>query len=500
MGLRTAVLAAVASGLLYFLAFAGMDVWPLAFVAFVPLLVAVRGQSPSRAFALGLLTGTTASVAGIYWLLGMLQTFSGFPAPVCAIFVLALCTYQGGWGGVHMWLVSRAEARGWPFSLAVVLGFATAELLYPLLFPFYFAATVHSVPVLAQSAELGGPILVGVLLVIANVALAELVSARIQRRKADRRVLLVSLVVTALSLVFGFWRVVRVDRMVASAPSATVGVVQANMGLLEKRNDSYEGLRRHLTLTRGLSDIDFVVWSETSVMQPIEESSLEVIERGVGQDIGVPAIFGAVLYRFEPPPRDVAMFNTALSTDVKGRVNGRFDKAHLLMFGEYLPFGEWFPALYGWSPQSGRFSPGKSLEPLVIDLGGVKHPVSTLVCYEDILPSFTNTLVHHGSPELLVNMTNDAWFGDTIEPWQHLALAKFRAIEHRRFLVRATNSGVSAVIDPVGRVVAKTATSREGTLRVPIRWLRGTTVYEVLGDAPWIAVSLLSVVGAMVRR
>src|SRR5690606_15659256 len=101
------------------------------------------------------------------------------------------------------------------------------------------------------------------------------------------------------------------------------------------------------------------------------------------------------------------------------------------MFGEYLPFGDTFPVLYEWSPNSGAFSPGTSFEPLRYG----DHRLATMICYEDIIPSFVNKLVDAGEPDLLVNMTNDAWFGDTAEPWQHLALAKFRSVEHHMFLV-----------------------------------------------------------------
>jgi apolipoprotein N-acyltransferase len=101
---------------------------------------------------------------------------------------------------------------------------------------------------------------------------------------------------------------------------------------------------------------------------------------------------------------------------------------------------------------------------------------------------------------LLVNLTNDAWFGDTTEPWIHLALAKFRAIEHRRFFVRSTNSGVSAVIDPVGRVVAHTETFQEATLEAQIAWLRGKTPYELWGDLPWWLCAFAAGVGAFVPR
>jgi len=101
-----------------------------------------------------------------------------------------------------------------------------------------------------------------------------------------------------------------------------------------------------------------------------------------------------------------------------------------------------------------------------------------------------NSIVRNGDPDLLVNLTNDAWFGDTTEPWIHLALAKLRAVEHRRYFVRSTNSGVSAIIDPVGRVVRHSGSYRQEAIRAEIAWLNGRTVYRVLGDAPWWILTL----------
>ena len=97
--------------------------------------------------------------------------------------------------------------------------------------------------------------------------------------------------------------------------------------------------------------------------------------------------------------------------------------------------------------------------------------------------------MRHANPELIVNLTNDAWFGDTAAPWEHFALTQLRAVEHRRYFVRGTNSGVSGVVDPVGRVVAHTETFRMEALAAPIHWMRSHTVYEVLGDWPWLLVS-----------
>jgi apolipoprotein N-acyltransferase len=224
------------------------------------------------------------------------------------------------------------------------------------------------------------------------------------------------------------------------------------------------------------------------------------LRAGVGKRIGVPAIFGAVVVEDVADERQRIYHNTAVASDKSGAITGRYDKQFLLAFGEYLPFGDTFPILYKWSPNSGHFSPGKSLDGLDLEINGESHEVSVLICYEDILPEFTNDVVRHANPELLVNMTNDAWFGDTAEPWEHLALAQLRAVEHRRYLVRGTNSGVSAVVDPVGRVIARSGTFRPETIAAGIHWLRGRTVYERIGDWPWLLASVLLGVGAFRRR
>jgi apolipoprotein N-acyltransferase len=517
---RLADTAGIASGLLYFLAFAGMDVWPVTFICLVPLILAFSGQTPKRATWIGFLAGLAMNLGGFYWLLNMLKTFSGFPTAICLVFVVIICAYQGGRFALLGWLHGRATARGWPAPVVFAAAFAASELVYPLLFPWYYAATVHQVPVLMQTAELGSPILVGLLLVCVNLAVAEPIRARLaagvagaatasngtsEERSAvtyDRKVIGVGVLALAFALVFGAVRISMVKADVARAPSARVGYVQGNLGLMQKREDPGEGLRRHRRLTSELKakGVDFVVWSESSVTFAVPE---ELASKGFFRDrfaasLGVPTIFGAVLFRVEPERE--RWFNTAIATNAKGEYTGRYDKQYLLAFGEYLPFGDWFPILYKWSPHSGRFSKGTSLEPVELQIRDEKHPVSVLICYEDILPAFTNAAVRHANPELLVNITNDAWFGDTAEPWQHLALAKYRAIEHRRFLVRSTNSGVSAIVDPMGGLVSNTKTFVPDAQDGEVRWMRSRTVYEMVGDAPWWLATVGIVVASFRRR
>ena len=490
---------AFASGLLYWIAFPGIDVWPLAFVALVPLFVALAGQTPKRGFWIGWTAGFGMTVTGFYWLSYTLQVFSGFPLPLCWLFQAILCGYQAGRIALFGWLATRGEARGWGRGLTLALAFAASELVFPLLFPWFYGATVHQVIPLLQVAELGGPIAVSLVLLAFNYALAELVLAKLEGRKPNKHVLGLA-GVPVLAALYGLIRVSQVDARSAAADKVEVGLVQANMSLMGKRINKDEGLNRHLRLTKELKDqgpLDLVVWSETSVMSVVlEDNANRELKRQITRSLGVPALFGSVLARPVDDARGHALFNSAMLSDKKGNIIGRFDKQYLLAFGEYLPFGETFPKLYEWSPHTGHFQPGTSFKPL--SLGD--RQIAVVVCYEDVLPGFVNREMREGDPELIANLTNDAWFGDSTEPWIHLALAKLRAVEQRKFFVRSTNSGVSAFIDPAGRVISHTKTFTEESQRATLRWLKGKTAYTYLGDIPWWLATVASVGFAFRRR
>ncbi len=499
--------AAVLTGLLYFLSFPGMDLWPLSFVALVPLIVALRGQSTRRATALGWAAGFTMTMVGFYWLLDTLQIFSGFPTVLCALLMAVLCAYQGGRIALCGWLYGRAAQRGWPSALVFAGAFAASELLFPLLFPWYYGACVHNAPVLMQTAELGGPIAVGLVLVAANLAVAELAQRLLWKLPVQRRVLVVGLAVPVLAALFGLWRMSAVDKAAQSAKALRVGIVQGNSPLKmagAPGKDRRNALTVHLERTRELrreEKVDLVVWSEGAVTGFFFQKDYERrIPREVTRHLGVPTIMGTILHEriAEPGPKGRRMrhYNVALLADEKGEIIGRYDKQFLLAFGEYLPFGETFPILYQWSPNSAAFTPGRSLEPLVLG----PHRIATTICYEDIIPSFVNKMARQADPDLLVNLTNDTWFGDSTEPWIHLALAKLRTIEQRLYLVRVTNSGVSALVDANGRVLEHTDTFEEQSKAGTVRTLRMTTVYRRLGDIPWWLLAAAMVAASFVRR
>jgi apolipoprotein N-acyltransferase len=492
---------AILSGFLYFAAFPGIDFWPLAFVALAPLIVALEQRTPRQAAFLGWLSGFTMTMLGFSWLLEMLQTFSGFSLPICFVFMALLCSYQAGRIAMLGWLYARATRHGWPRLGSFALAFIASELLFPLLFPWYFGATVHQVPTLTQVAELGNPIAVGLVLLAVNWIVGELTLARVERRKPRWKTCAALALVPLVSVAYGALRIAQVDEDVARVEKIRVGVVQANMSLFAKRVDRSEGLVRHLDLTQQLNrekPLDLVVWSETSIAGAIAEGRAPEFYRGLfAEQLGIPTIFGGLMLRPVGDARKYVLYNSALLSDKSGTIVGRYDKQYLLAFGEYLPLGDTFPILYDWSPNTGKFTRGTTLTPLPLG----EHRISVHICYEDILPAFVNRMVAAEPPDLLVNITNDAWFGDSTEPWIHLALATFRAIEHRRFFVRSTNSGVSAIVDPVGRVLEHSDTFKEQGIAGDVAYLRPSrTPYELYGDLPWWLCSVVIVGFAFVPR
>jgi apolipoprotein N-acyltransferase len=306
--------------------------------------------------------------------------------------------------------------------------------------------------------------------------------------------------VPLVALIYGMIRIVQVDEMVHHAPKIKIGIVQANMSLLGKRQDLKEGRERHLRMTERLIEhdkVDLVVWPETSIAGAVaEEEAAAFYRKHITKRVKVPLIFGAILARDVDDERDYVMFNSALMSDGKGSIHGRYDKQYLVPFSEYIPFGDDYPILYGWSPHSSRFSPGTIYDPLPFR----DQRIATFICYEDIIPHFVNRLMREQNPQLLVNMTNDAWFGDTSEPWEHMALAKLRSVEQRRYLVRSTNSGISGFVDPVGRLTHRTATFQQTAVSSDVALLDGFTVYRLVGDIPFWLLALSATAMSFVRR
>src|SRR5713226_3832128 len=212
---------------------------------------------------------------------------------------------------------------------------------------------------------------------------------------------------------------------------------------------------------------------------------------------GVPVALIAGVERVAPGPQ---IWNSAIVVDESGRIGDHYDKIQLLAFGEYIPFGDWFPKLYEWSPLATHLTRGTITAPL----RWRSYRFATFICYEDILPGIVRaTMSDHGEgrAHAMVNLTNDSWYGAGHEQEQHLMLAAVRSIEHRRWLLRATSTGISAFVDATGRVVQRIERNVRGVAVHEVPMLQGTTPYEVLGDWPgWLSLGVFAVVWLRRRR
>jgi apolipoprotein N-acyltransferase len=255
--------------------------------------------------------------------------------------------------------------------------------------------------------------------------------------------------------------------------------VQGNLLLDEKRQrdlfDSNVARYRRLSATLTPAP-DLLVWPETVVEWgiPLETPTLAGLDPYPRAPS--PLLFGAVAYR--DWGRRLEWFNSAFLRRADGTIGGRYDKIVLMPFGEYIPFAGMFPWLKDLSPNTGDFQAGAG--PVVLPVSDQAR-VGTLICYEDLLAGHVRRTVAAGA-NLLVTMTNDAWFGDSAALREHDSLALWRAVENRRYLIRATNTGFSSVTDPLGRTVAALPTQTATAASVRVQLLGGATPYQRFGN------------------
>jgi apolipoprotein N-acyltransferase len=473
------------SGVLYFLSWIGFGIWPLAFVCFLPLLWSLRNASPKQAFLRGWWMGFITHLGGYPWVIHLLRVFAGAPWPLAFLGYLLVCAGQGLVFAVMsaglVWL--RARTR---FSFVAVLpiSLAAAEFSVPLLFQSYTGVALMPLLPLVQIADLGGPILLSALQAVINGALFDGLLAYREAGPTPFRSMAASLILVLASGAYGLWRIARIDARQDRAPHLRIGLAQPNVGEIELHENPFASVRALRDETGEIwgSGAALAVWPEVGYNTravPADATDGSAIQGGV------PIALIAGVERVSAREQ----WNSAIAIDPDGRIGKHYDKIQLLAFGEYIPFGEWVPQVYEWFQLVGHLSRGKIKEPL--DLLGYRF--ATFICYEDILPGIVRDIMAdhgEGRAHALVNLTNDSWYGAGHEQEEHLMLAVVRSIEHRRWLLRATSTGISAFVDAAGRIRQRIGRDQRGVAIEDVPMLQGETVFEVLGMWPgWAALA-----------
>ena len=470
--------------------------------AYLPMFWVLQAERTRANVALGYLYGVVSVAVIFRWLIDTIALFSNLPM-ILAIAVLLLFSAAFGatwpvlWGAVHP--LRRRLGIGWILAfpaLQVVLEWVS---MWVMLFPYNQGVTQYRVPMTWQIVSVTGIYGSTYLVLLVNAVWAEALYRRREQRPFPWLASGLVLSTLATVMAFGRWRFERIELQLRQAEVLRVAQLQSPTGMVERMQGSAreafdEWIRLTDTLEQGSADL--VIWPEGACPYNLNREegranrAADVLSE-MARTGGYHLVVGGGTRQREVDPSmgetRVEVFNSVYWFDDAGEALARYDKVVPLPFGEYLPFGDYVPWLSDMIGGIGDFKAGE--EATVFEADGLR--VATPICYEAILPEVCRWFER---PNLFVNVTNDAWFGDTAAPHQHAMLAAIRATELGVPLVRSGYTGVSFVVEPHGVIHSETRPFEQVHRIVSARHATVPTLYARFGD--WfVALCLLGLVG-----
>lgn len=488
------VLWCAAFAVLYALGMPGYDIPGLPFVCLVPLLcLAASAHSWRQAARWGLLAGTLANLPLFYWIAYTVAVPGGLGWIVGGISALLVSAYVGAYVSVATACAFRLRGSLGdagllafpPAWVAVEFGRSVLFTGFPWMLLGYGLAER---PMLRQAADLAGMQGLGFLLAASSVFVY---LAGAAARNSRRRALLPLAGAAAIAAFLGTYAIYRLGDAERRPRAAAIaaGIAQGGIDQSVKWDPAHQ--RETLSIYRGLSleaktrGASVIVWPETAA--PFFygwDAALSAAVDNVAVEAGVPILFGAPWF---DPSGGGRYYNSVFHVDRRGVTLGRYDKRHLVPFGEYIPLKSLLFFLRKLTAGEQDFSAGTG--PALFEVQGTRAGAS--VCYEALFPEIIRDGVRAGAG-WLVNVTNDAWFGDTVAPLQHLAMARMRAVEFRRPMVRAANAGISAIIDERGETTHRIGLFRKGVAVGEIVPGREETLYAKTGEIFGISCTIIT--------
>lgn len=452
------VILAILSGIILALPFCDGRLWIFAWFGFLPLLLSLKNKSALGAFRLSFLTGVIFWSLTIYWLVHV--TLVGtillvlYLALYFGIFGFLLCTIGYRLSAIDLFLTPaiwvsleylRAHlATGFPWAL---LGYSQYKNL-----------------AVIQIADITGAWGVSFLVMIVNAAIYSVVSRQSSAVSARKKHLFLAALCLIFTLIYGYYKIYRTPGTEQLAP-VKISVIQGNIPQeLKWEAPAREFiLEKYLRLSKeALADKpDLIIWPEAALPVVLEEEPLFFRQvEAFSTSHKIPLLLGAVT------SSNKLYYNSAIFIAQPTAGLFRYDKLHLVPFGEYIPLKTVFPFLKTIVP-IGDINRGKDYTVFKLITGGSKEPLkfSVLICFEDVFGRLSSGFIKEGA-QLLVNITNDAWYKKTSAPYQHLQASVFRAVENRLYLVRAANTGISGFIAPSGKIISLVADKKNKNIFV----------------------------------
>lgn len=488
---------ALLSAVLLLLAMPGSgDLWFLVFVALVPLLLAIRRLPRKQVVLIALLCGLVHYFFQMHWIINVLKQYGGLHITLAfgALFFLALymslylilfsvgsqkllqseSCFNTLWGLPILW-VGLDWLRSWLFT-----GLPWMDLGY----------TLAPVPQLIQLTDITGHFGVTFMIVLINALIFNLlvkITEPINRRGCDLKFSVHVLPVLGMITAVGTysllsWNSTTEKLMVNDAETIEVGIVQGNIDQSLKWDASLQrqSVDKYLLLTKYLFEEktpEIIVWPETALPFYPTRSGYTAVLKAAAEHYNVSIITGAPWFKvIDLDKKEVDYFNSSLLLTPAGEFAGAYFKSHLVPFGEYVPFKKYFPFIEPLVEAAGDFTAGNIENPLVYK----NAKAGVLICFESIFPDISRKWAVEGA-NYLVNLTNDAWYGKSSAPHHSLAMTVFRAVETRKNLVRSANTGISAVINPLGQIVVQSSLFEPWADSRKIQLFEGQTFFVRFG-------------------
>ncbi len=476
-----AIFLAVISGVLLFFSFPKYGSGWLAWIALIPLFRAIKDVvSIRQGLLLGFITGLVCHVGLIYWITYVVVNYGYLPVYTGIILMLLLACYLSLYTAVFTAGIVFFRQKIVLYALAPVLWICLEYCKSHLLTGFPWENLGYSQYLnnnLIQCADISGVFGLSFLIVLVNAALFEVIAG-----KSKKRFVLAGVVffIIAAVLIYGAQRSRQVDKVLQNAAQTEVSIIQGNIDQSIKWNEGFQketvNIYERLSLDNAPATGGLIVWPETALPFNYQDAThLQTQVRNISLKTKSWFVFGSTSY--ENTVNDTNYYNSAYLLSPAGAISGRYNKVHLVPYGEYVPLRSVFPFIKKLTAGMGDFSTGGGYYPLTAD----SRKIGVLICYEGILPFAARAYKKEGA-ELLVNITNDAWFGATSAPYQHFSMSVFRAVETRLYLVRAANTGISAIINPNGQIVAQTNIFKKAAIKEIVKYSNMQTIYVQYGD------------------
>ncbi|NOZ26078.1 MAG: apolipoprotein N-acyltransferase [Nitrospirae bacterium] len=493
---------AVLSGTALVLSYPTYNLSALAWICIVPFLISLYRMEDRTAFRAGLLFGLPYFFGTQSWIYYSVNHYGGVSLLPSLLIVLLLSLYESLYTAVFGLFFSKAVRRtDLPLTLIAVPLWSSLEYIRGYLFSGFpwslLGYTQYSALPLIQISDITGVYGVSFLVILVNASLADLYLLKVRQREKPlfpAWKTMTSTAVTALliaaTMIYGIYKLRYFSTERVDTERVRISIIQGSIEQDKKWNPAYQrrvfDTYKRLTKEALEDGPDLVVWPETALpfYFGIDDRTEELKE--FVKDSGVPLLTGTVLIRNRPlgkengtgrTDRGYTLSNSAVLIDGSGNPVYFYDKIHLVPFGEYVPLKNTLFFLDKLVEGIGDYTPGRNYVKADLTWG----QFSTIICYEAIFPGLVRKFFRHGG-NLIVNITNDAWFGTTNGPYQHFSMSVFRAVENRKPLVRAANTGISGFIDPTGRVVERTGLFEETHITGDVTIGDETSFYTRFGD------------------